>query len=105
MKKNFVVLLSFMVVFSFAAFADEVDIEGIIESVNNSKKTIIVNGKEIQVLPQTKIEIEDCSDDDRDKRGKFVDLKKNDLVEVEAMWGRGLPQAKEIEIKCNQRAY
>ncbi|RDU70767.1 DUF5666 domain-containing protein [Helicobacter brantae] len=81
------------------------DIKGVIQSINNAKKTITVNGSTIAVMPYTKIEQESCGMGwDSDK--KFADLKKGDLVEVDLMnGGQGLV-AESIDIQCmKNRAY
>lgn len=81
------------------------DITGVIQSINNAKKTITVNGSTIAVMPYTKIEQESCGMG-WDSAKKFADLKNGDLVEVDLMdGGQGLV-AESIDIQCmKNRAY
>lgn len=81
------------------------DIKGVIQSIDNAKKTITINGSTIAVMPYTKIEQESCGMG-WDSAKKFTDLKKGDLVEVDLMnGGQGLV-AESIDIQCmKNRAY
>lgn len=81
------------------------DITGIIQKIDNAKKTITINGNAIAVMPYTKIEQDACGIGwDSDK--KFADLKVGDLVEVDLMHGNQGLVAEDIEIKCmKNRAY
>lgn len=81
------------------------DMKGVIQSINNAKKTITINGSTIAVMPYTKIEQESCGMG-WDSAKKFVDLKKGDFVEVDLMnGGQGLV-AESIDIQCmKNRAY
>lgn len=99
MKK---LLLSTLLV-GASAFAS--DITGIIQAIDNAKKTITINGNAIAVMPYTKIEQDSCGIGwDSDK--KFADLKKGDLVEVDLMNSSSGLVAEDIEIKCmKNRAY
>lgn len=84
------------------SFADNY---GIIESVNNADKTIVVNQTKIKVLPYTKIEEEAC-DNGWDTPKKFADLKAGQVVEIDFMGvENNILIAKEIEIQCANRAY
>ncbi|WP_120945217.1 MULTISPECIES: DUF5666 domain-containing protein [Helicobacter] len=81
------------------------DFKGIIENINDAKKTITINGMVIGVMPYTKIEQDACGMG-WDSAKKFVDLKKGDFVKVDLMQGNKMPMAEEIEIKCMEhRAY
>lgn len=81
------------------------DITGIIQKIDNDRKTITINGNAIAVMPHTKIEQDSCGIGwDSDK--KFIDLKVGDLVEVDLMHGNKELVAEDIEIKCiKNRAY
>ena len=84
------------------SFADNY---GIIESVNNADKTIVVNQTKIKVLPYTKIEEEACGNG-WDTPKKFTDLKAGQVVEIDFMGvENNILIAKEIEIQCANRAY
>ncbi|GAA7262579.1 DUF5666 domain-containing protein [Helicobacter cholecystus] len=84
------------------SFADNY---GIIESVNDADKTIVVNQTKIKILPYTKIEEEACGSG-WDTPKKFSDLKAGQVVEVEFMGvENNILIAKEIEIQCANRAY
>lgn len=86
-----------------SAFAS--DITGIIQTIDNAKKTITINGNAIAVMPYTKIEQDACGIG-WDTPKKFADLKKGDLVEVDLMYSQNGLIAEDIEIKCmNNRAY
>ncbi|RDU69489.1 hypothetical protein CQA62_02235 [Helicobacter cholecystus] len=84
------------------SFADNY---GIIESVNDADKTIVVNQTKIKILPYTKIE-EEAYGSGWDTPKKFSDLKAGQVVEVEFMGvENNILIAKEIEIQCANRAY
>ena len=88
---------------SSGAFAS--DITGIIQKIDNSAKTITLNGNAIKVMPYTKIEQDACGIG-WDSAKKFADLKEGDLVEVDLMHGDKGLVAEDIEIKCmKNRAY
>lgn len=65
-------------------YADGYEIKGIIGNIDNNAKTISVNGMLIQVMPQTRIELDDCGIFGMDMNGKFTDLAVGSFVEVEA---------------------
>lgn len=78
---------------------------GVIESINNTDKTIVVNKTTIKILPYTKIEEEACGSG-WDTPKKFADLKAGQVVEVDFMGvENNVLVAKEIEIQCANRAY
>lgn len=78
---------------------------GVIESVNNTDKTIVINKTTIKILPYTKIEEEACGSG-WDAPKKFSDLKAGQVVEVDFMGvENNVLIAKEIEIQCANRAY
>ncbi|ANV98618.1 hypothetical protein BBW65_07325 [Helicobacter enhydrae] len=85
------------------AFAD--DFEGVIEQIDDTNKTITINGVAIKILPQTKIEEDSCwMPWDISKR--FADLKVGDIVEVDLMHHNNMGAAKKVEIQCvRNRAY
>lgn len=86
-----------------SAFAS--DITGIIQSIDDAKKNITINGNTIAVMPYTKIEQDACGIG-WDSAKKFVDLKVGDLVEVDLMHANNGLVAEDIEIKCiKNRAY
>lgn len=97
--------------------ASDIEFKGIITSVDNAKKTISVNNTLIQILPQTKVKLDDCGIFGTDLIGKFSDLKVNSFVEVDAFpnnaamvgsyatqdagkSGAPLYIAEEVELKC-----
>lgn len=87
-----------------AVFAD-MDVEGLISSVDDANKTITINNMVIQILPQTKIKLDECGVFGTDLAGKFVDLKQGSFAEAEvypntANTGTNPYIAKEVEIKC-----
>ena len=99
------------------------DLDGIITAVDNNNKTITINGFVVQILPQTKIKLDDCGIFGTDLAGKFVDLKQGAFVEAEVFpnmtsvagqyatqnaGSAGAPVyiAEEVELKCvKNRAY
>lgn len=84
------------------AFADQ---KGVIEAIDATNKTIIVNGMVIKVLPNTKIEEDSCWLP-WDISKKFVDLKIGDIVELDLIYHNEIPTATEIEIQCiRDKAY
>lgn len=90
---------------SLGASVFATDIAGVIQSINNAKKTITVSGSTIAVMPYTKIEQESCGMG-WDSAKKFSDLKKGDLVEVDLMDGGQGFVAENIDIQCmKNRAY
>lgn len=98
MKKTALALLASL---SFAL----ADNYGIIESVDAANKTISVNKTVIKVLPYTRIE-EDACMNGWDTPRQFQDLKPGQVVEVDFMGvENNVLIAKEIEIKCANRAY
>ena len=104
-------------------FAGGMDLDGLITGIDNQNKTIMINGVLVQVLPQTKIKLDDCGIFGTDLAGKFVDLKQGAFVEAEvfpnmaSVAGQYATQnagtagapvyiAEEIELKCTRnRAY
>lgn len=106
-----------------AIFADGMDLNGIITDINDTNKTITINGYLVQVLPQTKIELDECGIFGMDLAGKFVDLTIGSFVEAEVFpnmvsvagqyatanagtTGAPIYIAEEIEVKCTRnRAY
>lgn len=115
MKK--IAILVAILLSSGVAFADGIELKGLITGIDNDKKTISINGTLIQVLPQTEITLDDCGIFGTDVRGKFVDLKLNSFVEAEVFANMlnvageyatadagksGAPAyiAEEIELKC-----
>lgn len=97
MKKWIAILL-----FCGLAYAD---FEGVIESIDDSNKTITVNGTIVKVLPQTRIEEDSCWLP-WDVSKVFSDLKVGDIVEIDMMHLNNLPTASKIEIQCvRNRAY
>lgn len=78
---------------------------GVIEGINDAQKTITVNKTTIKVLPHTKIEEEACRDG-WDTPRQFADLKVGQMIEIDFMGAENnMLIAKEIEIKCANRAY
>ena len=104
-------------------FAGGMDLEGLITGIDDKNKTIAINGVVVQVLPQTRIKLDDCGIFGTDLAGKFVDLKQGAFVEAEVFpnmssvagqyatpnaGAAGAPMyiAEEIELKCTRnRAY
>lgn len=81
------------------------DITGLIGNVDNTQKTITVNGNVIKVMPYTKIEQDACGAG-WDIPKQFADLKNGLLVEVDVEYQNNVLIAEDIEIKCQQnRAY
>lgn len=76
-------LLCVALLASGVAFGGGMDLNGIISNVDNANKTITINGTVVQILPQTKIELDDCGVFGNDVLGKFSDLKNGDFVEAE----------------------
>lgn len=96
--------------------ADEMEVKGVITTIDNNAKTILVNNFLIQVMPQTQIKLDDCGIFGTDKIGKFVDLTIGSLVEVEVFPKYAIQDqtiasnsnyiASEIELKCTKnKAY
>lgn len=104
-----IALLFLLALFSLStANADGIEIKGIINAVDNNAKTITVNNTLLQVMPQTKIELDGCGIFGTDKVGKFVDLSVGSFVEIDAFPNQnGAPLiASDIELKCvSNRAY
>ena len=44
-------------------FAGGMDLDGIITAVDNNNKTITINGFVVQILPQTKIKLDDIAEE------------------------------------------
>lgn len=100
--KKFALGLIAVLGLSSAVLADNY---GVIESVNDTDKTIVVNKTTIKVLPYTKIEEEAC-ENGWDTPKKFSDLKVGQVIEVDFMGAENnILIAKEIEIQCANRAY
>lgn len=84
------------------AFADQ---EGVIEAIDNTNKTITVNGTTIKVLPNTKIEEDSCWLP-WDVSKKFIDLRVGDIVELDLIYLNEMPTVIKIEIQCiRNKAY
>lgn len=92
-----------------AVFASDMDIKGLITGVDDASKTITINGFVVQILPQTKVKLDDCGMFGTDVAGKFVDLKQGSFAEAEVypstpnMPNTGATPtytAKEVEVKC-----
>lgn len=78
---------------------------GVIEEINDAQKTIVVNKTTIKVLPYTEIEEEACMGG-WDTPRQFADLKVGQMIEIDFMGvENNMLIAKEIEIKCANRAY
>lgn len=75
------------------------DIRGIIEEIDDEKKTIKVNGNIIKVMPYTEIEQDGCGVG-WDTPKTFSQLKVKDIVEVDVFYDNGAMIAKEIEVGC-----
>ena len=95
-------------------FAGGMDLNGLITAIDNQNKTITINGFIVQILPQTKIKLDDCGIFGTDLAGKFVDLEQNSFVKVKVFSNMpsadntGAPTyiAKKVEQKCTRnRAY
>lgn len=107
----------FVMIFGFFGllFAD-MDVKGLITSIDDSEKSIIVNGNtKIKVLPQTKIKLDDCGLFGNDIYGKFADLKVNSFVDIDVFVTGNQTNtmqsnqdiiyiAEEIELKCNKNS-
>lgn len=114
MKK--VLSILFTIGFISGLCADGFEVKGIINSIDQNAKTIVVNNIGIQIMPQTHIKLDDCGIFGTDIDGKFSDLSVGSFVEVEA-WpnsavGNGVQNtsvsyiASEVEQKCvSNRAY
>ncbi|ANV98617.1 hypothetical protein BBW65_07320 [Helicobacter enhydrae] len=87
----------FALVFSQTLHAS--DIKGLIQSINDSDKTISVNHTIIKVIPYTEIERESCRGD-WDMPQQFKDIKIGDYVKIDIFYNENQIVAKEIEIKC-----
>lgn len=75
------------------------DLKGMIEGIDDSSKTIQVNGNTIKVMPYTKIKQESCGIG-WDSAKKFVDLKKGDFIKVDLSKNSQKMVAEKIKIKC-----
>ena len=64
-------------------FAGGMDFKGLITGVDDKNKTITINGYLVQILPQTRIKLDDCGIFGTDVAGKFVDLKQGSFVKVD----------------------
>lgn len=84
-----------------ASLAFARDIEGVVESVDASAKTIVVSGSTIVVKPNTKIKYDGCKGE-RDSYKTFADIKVDDFVDVDYTTSKGAMVAKSIEIQCRQ---
>lgn len=85
--------------------ADGYEINGVIGGIDNNAKTITVNGIIIQVLPQTRIELDDCGIFGMDLNGKFVDLAIGSFVEVEAWPNQVVQNQTNVSVPNTQASY
>lgn len=76
-------------------------LHGVINAINPANHTIVVSGQMIQVLPNTKIELDDAGAFGGDRRGRFSDLRVNDMAKVKLMYNGNakVPAAKKIEVQ------
>ncbi|WP_291950218.1 hypothetical protein [Campylobacter sp.] len=118
MIKKIATILTILGVSNFA-YAD--GIYGTIIDINDTTKTILVDtthGQKInmKILPNTKIDMDDCGIFGMDKYGTFKDLKVGTFIEAEIFQGytqnnlQNQDQLqnitiKKIEIDCKKRAY
>lgn len=113
MKKKLAALL---IIFASTAYAD--GIYGTIVDINDPAKTILLettSGERLnmKILPNTKIDMDDCGLFGMDKHGTFKDLKIGTFLEAEIFHGyanNANSQAKDvsvkkIEIECKRKAY
>lgn len=118
MKKT---LIALFVLFTIV-FADDMEIKGLITNIDDTNKTIAINGTTIKILPQTKIKLDDCGIFGTDLAGKFIDLKLNSFVEAEVFpnmsniaggqyathdagqVGAPIYIAEEVELKCTRNS-
>lgn len=115
MKKN--ILAIGVLLASLTLFADSVKLEGTIAQIYDNNKTLLIDSiyggqMSIKVLPNTKIEMDDCGIFGTDKDGTFKDLKVGDFLESKISYGvattpntQAIPVAREIEIQCYKKAY
>lgn len=103
---------------STALFADNVKLQGTIAEVYDVNKTLLIDSTyggqmAVKVLPNTKIEMDNCGIFGMDKYGKFKDLNPGDFLEIKLQYqynptNQGVPAvaiAREIEIECYKKAY
>ena len=77
--KKFVLCLALCV---GGLFAGGNDFRGVIDKVDEANKTITINGYVVQIIPQTRIKLDDCGVFGTDKYGKFTDLKQGAFAKV-----------------------
>ncbi len=98
------------------AFGDGLKLKGIIASVDNANKTIVVDSfygdsVVVKVLPNTEIELDKCGVFGMDKYGTFKDLLPGSFAKIKLYFQnldnqKENPIAYEIEIECHKkRAY
>ncbi|WP_300643554.1 DUF5666 domain-containing protein [uncultured Helicobacter sp.] len=91
---------TFVSIFAFAtSVAMASDIKGTIQAIDDTNKTITVNGVVIKVMPYTEIEQDGCGIG-WDTYKTFSELKVDDVVEIDVFYDNGKMIAKEIEIGC-----
>lgn len=92
-------------------FAGGNDFRGVIDKIDEANKTITINGYVVQIVPQTRIKLDDCGVFGTDKSGKFLDLKQGEFVKVKMSSStppNALPSAtnapayiaQKVELKC-----
>ncbi|WP_305862344.1 DUF5666 domain-containing protein [Helicobacter cholecystus] len=92
-------LTSIMALILNAGVLMAMDFKGVIESIDNTNKTIRVNNNTIKVMPYTKIKQESCGMSWSSAK-KFVDLKEGDIVKINLAKNSTEMVAEKIKIKC-----
>ncbi|MDX2323499.1 hypothetical protein OXW40_04525 [Campylobacter hepaticus] len=110
MKKH--ILIASALLTASMLFGQSVKIQGTIAQIYDNNKTLLIDSiyggqVAIKVLPNTKIEMDDCGIFGTDKDGAFKDLKIGDFLESKIAYenSKNLPLAKKIEIQCYKKAY
>lgn len=116
MKKSILFLSTCLT--SSILFANDIKLEGIINQIYDNNKSLLIDSvyggqNSVKVLPNTKIEMDNCGIFGTDKDGKFKDLKEGDFVEIKIYYPHHLNSnstqtqsvAKEIEVQCHKKAY
>lgn len=117
MKAKMIVALG-AVIAAASLYADSW-LQGSVTQVNENEKTITIDtihsgSVAVKILPNTKVELDDCgwfgladswifSD-----RGNFWDIKVGRYVEVDGYAGataQGISTATKVEVKCRPKAY
>ncbi len=80
MKK---VILSLALCFGWLFAGGGADLNGLITAIDNQNKTITINGFVVQVLPQTRIKLDNCGIFGTDISGKFTDLEQGSFVKAD----------------------